>query len=301
MWEVAARAADSGDETRKTWKWYFGEDGTLLSQHAFIANDSSADDYGITSGLRVPGSRLANGWGLFDMYGNARELCLDGADGEDSPEYQQEQYTQAPYCRNSRQRTRGGSFSDETTRGQSSWRTYHDAGAYGHCGIRLARLCSADEEMAPEEEVEIPAETTGGAEVAIPTTWFETFPAFAEKFGDDFAEAAVKPTGKTTANGTPMSVWHDFVAGTDPTDKDDVFKAIIEVVDGVPNIKWEPNLNADGDNVRVYRKLGKAKLSDSEWLPADSGHNFFMVTVEMPTGAATSDVPGRVAPSGTQQ
>ena len=301
MWEVAARAADSGDTTRKTWKWYFGEDGTLLSQHAFIANDSSADDYGITSGLRVPGSRFANGWGLFDMYGNARELCLDGADGEDSPKYTQGHYTQTPYYRNGLQRTRGGSFSDEATRGRSSWRTYHDTGAYGHCGIRLARLCSADEEMVPEEEIKVPAETTGGTEVAIPTTWFETFPAFAEKFGDDFAEAAVKPTGKTTANGTPMSVWHDFVAGTDPTDKDDVFKAIIEVVDGVPNIKWEPNLNADGDNVRVYRKLGKAKLSDSEWLPADSGHNFFMVTVEMPTGAATSDVPGRVAPSGAPQ
>ena len=300
MWEVAARAADSGDTTRKTWKWYFGEDGTLLSQHAFIANDSSADDYGIISGLRVPGSRLANGWGLFDMYGNARELCLDGAGGEDSPQYQQGQYTQAPYCRNSRQRTRGGSFSDETTRGQSSWRTYHDAGAYGHCGIRLARLCSADEEMVPEEEVTIPAETTGGTEVTIPLTWFETFPAFAEKFGDDFAEAALKPTRKTTANGSPMYVWHDFVAGTDPTNEADVFKAIIEIVDGEVRISWEPNLNTEDTTVRLYRKWGKANLSDAEWLPANSGHNFFKVTVEMPTVAATSDAPGAVATEGAE-
>ena len=154
--------------------------------------------------------------------------------------------------------------------------------------------------MVPEEEVTIPAETTGGTEVTIPMTWFETFPAFAEKFGDDFAEAALKPTGKTTANGSPMYVWHDFVAGTDPTNEADVFKAIIEIVDGEVRISWEPNLNTEDTTVRLYRKWGKANLSDAEWLPANSGHNFFKVTVEMPTVAATSDAPGAVATEGAE-
>ena len=86
MWEVAARAAESGDLVRRTWTWYFGEDESLLADHAFLANDSSPDEWGNTSGLRVPGSRLPNGWGLYDMYGNARELCLDGATGETTPD-----------------------------------------------------------------------------------------------------------------------------------------------------------------------------------------------------------------------
>ncbi len=146
MWEVAARAAEPGDLVRSTWTWYFGEDESLLADHAFIANDSSPDDYGNTSGLRVPGGRLPNGWGLYDIYGNAREICLDGANGETTPEYGQGDWVEAPHYLDKRQRMRGGGYDDLVSRGRSSWRTYHDSGTYGHSGIRLARICTAEEE-----------------------------------------------------------------------------------------------------------------------------------------------------------
>ena len=103
------------------------------------------------------------------------------------------------------------------------------------------------------------------------------------------------PTGKTAADGSPMYVWQDYAVGTDPTNPDDVFRTLIEMVDGVPCISWEPNLNTNG-TVRIYRILGKADLADPEedWARVRPGHRFFKVTVEMPSGSAVSDEPGPV-------
>ena len=478
MWEVAARAAASGDLVRRTWNWYFGEDESLLADHAFLANDTSPDDWGSTSGIRVPGSRLPNGWGLYDIYGNVRELCLDGATGEATPDYVQGNWTEAPGYVNGSQRTRGGGYDDESSRGRSSWRTYHDSGAYGHTGIRLARICAEDEEFRPihtvvwknfdgtvlatdrvpdglrasyngptptkpsddagfyffagwspeinvavkddvvytavfelavqmftcddaqwplendgswrsaaignrettavrmevvgpgtltfewkvssegsydwlnfyrgdtridrisgsrdwakvtcrvddagavifrwtyskdssssggqdcgwlkniawmPDGVFVPTSATGSQGLTIPLDWFDRYPSFAEKFGTDRQAAALMPTGKTAADGSPMYVWQDFVNGCDPTNPEEVFRATIEMVDGVPYVSWEPNLNTN-ETLRIYRILGKADLADpgEEWLRVRPGHRFFKVTVEMPNGSAVSDVPGLV-------
>ena len=93
-----------------------------------------------------------------------------------------------------------------------------------------------------------------------------------------------------------MSVWQDYVAGTDPMNTEDIFRAMIEIVDGVPHISWEPSLNRDGVE-RIYRILGKDDLADpdEEWSPVRPGHRFFKVTVEMPSGSAVTDEPGPVA------
>ena len=93
-----------------------------------------------------------------------------------------------------------------------------------------------------------------------------------------------KPTGKTGANGAPLLVWQDYVAGTDPTDATSEFSATIDFVEGHPMVTWSPKVE-DAAFPRVYRIYGKVSLNDADWteLSSDSldGYNFFKVTVEM--------------------
>lgn len=131
--------------------------------------------------------------------------------------------------------------------------------------------------------VTVVTEIKGGA-VAIPETWAENYPAFTEKFGNDFTAALVKPTGKKDAQGNSLFVWQDFVVGTDPTKVDDVFHATITMVDGAPHIGYTPELSAEEAAKRTYTIYGKAKLQDEEWSIVngnESDFNFFKVTVEM--------------------
>ena len=147
MWEVAARAIDSSDETHSDWNWFFGKTADDIAQYAFLKNDTTDDGYGNTSGARVPGARLPNAWGLYDVYGNHYDLCLDGADGNNSPECKQGNWTEATNIINTKQRTRGGSFSASTSNDANSlYRSYHDSGSYDDTGFRLARICTPEEE-----------------------------------------------------------------------------------------------------------------------------------------------------------
>lgn len=119
--------------------------------------------------------------------------------------------------------------------------------------------------------------------VAIPSAWAGNYPAFTEKFGSNLSSALQSSTGKKDRDGNAMLVWHDFVAGTDPTKKDDLFAAKIDMQNGAPVVTWEPNLNTNGE-VRLYKVYGKETLSSAEeWAyPTNSLHRFFKVTVEMP-------------------
>lgn len=141
----------------------------------------------------------------------------------------------------------------------------------------------------------VAAEVTGGTGLYIPDTWFESFPRFVELYGDDFDAAAVKPTGKTTADRSPMYVWQDYVVGTDPTDTNSVFQAQIEMVDGVLFVSWTPYLNSNGTE-RIYRILGKSDLADGDesWRAVSEEHRFFKVSVTMPQASERSDEPGLI-------
>ena len=92
---------------------------------------------------------------------------------------------------------------------------------------------------------------------------------------------------KTNASGAALPVWHDYVAGTDPTNALSKFTAKIEMKDGEPVVTWSPALNGDGvrKGTRVYRVWGKANFNDAEWSEVKSGgeadFRFFRVTVEM--------------------
>jgi hypothetical protein len=131
--------------------------------------------------------------------------------------------------------------------------------------------------------VTVVTEIKGGA-VAIPETWAQNYPGFAGKFGDDFTSALAKETGKIDSQGNPLLVWQDYVAGTDPTDETDVFRASITLVDGEPQISYTPELSEPEAAKRKYTIYGKAKLQDAEWSVVDgdaANYNFFKVTVEM--------------------
>ncbi len=128
----------------------------------------------------------------------------------------------------------------------------------------------------------VPVAVTGTKDVEIPQDWPDCFEGFTTAFGADKKAAMRKPTGKTDADGNPMYVWQDYVAGTDPTDMDSRFTATISMSNDVPYITWSPNLNTNGIE-RIYTVLGKTNLTDmANWAPTNSAHRFFKVKVEMP-------------------
>lgn len=140
-----------------------------------------------------------------------------------------------------------------------------------------------------DEPVTVPASWV--TEVLVARYGVETASAFRARFGENLAEALLRPTGKVDVDGTALTVWDDYVAGTDPTDLTSRLKMIIEVVDGNVRVSWEPNLNEDGV-MRVYTLYGRRDLGTGDWEhPIKTTHKFFKVNVSMPNGTET-DVSG---------
>jgi len=146
MWEVAARAIEAGNETHKTWPWFFGASDSLLSQYAFFNDSTEADAYGLTSGSRVPGGKLPNAWGFYDIYGNVWERCLDSCPSGQSSET--ESLSQTPQSAYTNFRNCGGSFANGSDRCRTSdgggWSTSASATSE-RVGFRLAMI--SDEEI----------------------------------------------------------------------------------------------------------------------------------------------------------
>lgn len=130
--------------------------------------------------------------------------------------------------------------------------------------------------------VNVLTEIKGGA-VAVPSSWTNNYPRFAEVLGDDFTAALIK-TIKNDGSGNPVFVWQDYVAGTDPTDVNSKFKASITLVEGEPVVSWTPELEPEQAALRKYTVYGKVHLYDEKWsvVEGDAGnYSFFKVTVEM--------------------
>ena len=113
----------------------------------------------------------------------------------------------------------------------------------------------------------------------VPYAWLD---AYRLGVGTDYETAGNAASGKMQG-GRLLQVWQDYVAGTDPTNLMSRFAAKIEMVDGAPVVKWEPDLNTNGV-IRAYKVYGKETLEGGgEWqYPTNSLHRFFKVTVEMP-------------------
>ena len=132
--------------------------------------------------------------------------------------------------------------------------------------------------------VTVITEIKGGA-VAVPATWAKNFPSYAEKFGNDFTASLTKLTGKKDAAGNSLQVWQDYVAGTDPTNVNDNFRAEIRIVGTTPVVSWEPVLSSAEAAKRTYTILGRQSLLSGNWEVVPEGqtgnYNFFKVTVEI--------------------
>ena len=138
------------------------------------------------------------------------------------------------------------------------------------------------EELSRFDKITVAPLSSGNEDLYIEKTWHEGYSEFESMYGTKFPDAYLKPTGKLDSSGSPMCVWQDYVAGTDPTDVSSVFKAKITMVDGKPKVEWEPNLNENGV-VREYKVFGKENLTDTEWQsPISDQCKFFKVEVSMP-------------------
>ena len=124
-----------------------------------------------------------------------------------------------------------------------------------------------------------------GRSTAVPNTWPTQFPSYTAKFGSDFTASLTKPTGKRDAAGNDLQVWQDYVAGTDPTDVNDVFRATVTVNGNTPVVSWTPVLSATEAAKRTYTILGRQSLLTGDWTVVPSGqesnYNFFKVRVQM--------------------
>ena len=126
MWEVAARAIPAEDTNHVNWKWFFGSYDTKLGDYAQYEGNSGGYMY-------WGGSKLPNSWGIYDIYGNAPEWCLDGTGTATWTQIPNKVGNSPGYYR-----CRGGSSSQSATECCSS---YRGAVRNGSLGFRLACIC----------------------------------------------------------------------------------------------------------------------------------------------------------------
>lgn len=155
------------------------------------------------------------------------------------------------------------------------WDEYVAQGVYQGAPIKYLQVD-------PEGYDRVMIQGSDAMTILIDKSWHGQYSDFEKKFGEDILAAYLKETGKHDLSGNPMYVWQDYVAGTDPTDVNSVFKAKITMVGGKPKVEWEPNLNENGV-VREYKVFGKENLTDAEWQsPISDQCKFFKVEVSMP-------------------
>lgn len=117
-------------------------------------------------------------------------------------------------------------------------------------------------------------------------TWSEKYPTFADSYGTEMATTILKPTGKLSSDGTALTVWDEYVSGTDPTDENSNFTATLTMENGEPKITWTPDLSED-QVPRVYTTYGCETIGgdwkDMSTVAETDKHNyhFFKVSVKM--------------------
>ena len=149
--------------------------------------------------------------------------------------------------------------------------------------------------LTAEDRLPVMDVMVGGKPLMVEPNWVSNWLAsrfgsgkvanFVELFGSDLSTAMRQRTGKFGPKGEALCVWQDYIAGTDPTDIKSKFSVRIEMKDGKPVVKWEPELSSVEAAKRVYTTYGKKDLADPEWVPVSDttkgDYQFFKVDVEM--------------------
>jgi formylglycine-generating enzyme required for sulfatase activity len=115
-WEFACRA---GTRT----PYFFGNDSTQLGAYAWYAANSEETTHPV-------GKKKPNPWGLYDMYGNVAEWCLDHYQKDCYRAFPLNQFTTGPVKLPTADRypnvVRGGSWADTVVRCRSAARRASD-------------------------------------------------------------------------------------------------------------------------------------------------------------------------------
>ena len=113
--------------------------------------------------------------------------------------------------------------------------------------------------------------STTTTEVPVPYSWLDTYGVVT---GGNYEAAALADT-----DGDGHLTWQEYVAGTNPTNGTSVFKAGIDIVNGVRTVTWTPDLGA----ARAYSVEGKALITEAAWSsPTNAATRFFRVKVAVP-------------------
>lgn len=157
MWEVAARAMDAGDSSHATWKWFFGLSDSSLDEYAWWWGNTSYKTHEV-------GTKKANGWGLFDVYGNVLEWCLDGtgtATWNETPNV-------ASYDLYDNRRHRGGGYNSSEKFCRSGSLSSDSCGSSSAAlGFRLASLVTGEDGERYLTRVVLDVDGNGEADVTI--------------------------------------------------------------------------------------------------------------------------------------
>ena len=140
--------------------------------------------------------------------------------------------------------------------------------AYKDLSLRFSSETSVDAPYAPETY-------TTAAPIPVTREWLRKY----ELVPTDATEAEINEAAKADVDGDGHSAYAEYLCGTDPTNRDDVFKIFIEMVDGDPVISWTPT-NAAAN----YFVQGVTNLVDETWIDTNAvnraGLRFFRVRVE---------------------
>ena len=144
-------------------------------------------------------------------------------------------------------------------------------GHVSYSGTRLDRISFEPFEWPEVQTTPLAVRAKSDAEISA---WASRYPRFAETHGSDVRAALAKD-----------AVWRSFIAGTDPTDESDGFKALLTIENGEPKLSWSPVLPEAEAAKRKYTLFGKRSLGDAHWdriQPGDEReYEFFSVQVDL--------------------
>lgn len=78
-------------------------------------------------------------------------------------------------------------------------------------------------------------------------------------------------------DGDGYAAWQEYIAGTVPTNRASVFKALVSISNRLPRVAWTPDLGTG----RIYTVEGRKNLTGGSWGTSNAASRFFRVKVAM--------------------